>query len=90
MGLGEICSRTTLEVGWPPEYVKNNPEPVERFLKSRMSNLPTLEDYLRHSIVRQACDSRARLHQANNRPWSSSATRIITRAPAIRSGSNRN
>lgn len=62
-GYEKYVREPTLEVGWPLEYVKNNPEPVERFLKSRMSNLPTLNDYLRHVIVRQACDSRARLHQ---------------------------
>lgn len=53
----------TLEVGWPPKYVEEHPERVERFLKVRMSNLPTLDDYLRHVIARQACDIRARLHE---------------------------
>ncbi len=53
----------TLEVGWPPEYIQAHPDRVERFLKVRMNNLPTLDDYLRHVIARQACDITDRLHK---------------------------
>jgi pimeloyl-ACP methyl ester carboxylesterase len=51
----------TLEVGWTPEYIKTNPDEVERFLKIRMNNLPNLDDYLRHVVARQACDLSARI-----------------------------
>jgi pimeloyl-ACP methyl ester carboxylesterase len=46
----------TLEVGWTPEYIEKHPDRVEHFLSIRMGNLPTLEDYLRHVVARQACD----------------------------------
>jgi pimeloyl-ACP methyl ester carboxylesterase len=45
----------TLEVGWTPEYIEKHPDRVEHFLSIRMGNLPTLEDYLRHVVARQAC-----------------------------------
>lgn len=53
----------TLEVGWTPEYIGQNPDRVEHFLKIRMSNLPSLEDYLRHVVARQACDLSARVRE---------------------------
>jgi aminoacrylate hydrolase len=62
-GYDDYVRKHTLEVGWPPEYIKQHPERVERFLDVRMNNLPTLDDYLRHVIARQACDIRARLHE---------------------------
>ena len=36
---------------------------MEHFLKLRMNNLPTLEDYLRHVVARQACDSSGRIKE---------------------------
>lgn len=62
-GYEKYVREHTLEVGWPPEYIKQHPERVERFLKVRMGNLPTLDDYLRHVMARQACDITARLHE---------------------------
>ncbi|MBM4264765.1 MAG: alpha/beta hydrolase [Deltaproteobacteria bacterium] len=62
-GYEKYVREHTLEVGWPPEYIKQNPERVERFLNVRMNNLPSLEDYLRHVIARQDCDISARLHE---------------------------
>jgi len=53
----------TLEVGWPPEYIRAHPDRVEHFLAVRMSNLPGLDDYLRHVVARQACNVGARLHE---------------------------
>ena len=53
----------TLEVGWTPQYLKQHPDRVERFLTIRMNNLPTLEDYLRHVVARQACDLSARVKE---------------------------
>ena len=54
-GYEKYVRRHTLEVGWTPEYIKNHPDRVEHFLNVRMNNLPTLEDYLRHVVARQAC-----------------------------------
>ena len=60
-GYEDYVRRHTLEVGWTPEYLAQNPDNVERFLEIRMSNLPRLEDYLRHVVARQACDLSARI-----------------------------
>lgn len=62
-GYENYVRRHTLEGGWPPEYIKQHPDRVERFLTVRMNNLPTLDDYLRHVIARQACDIGPRLHE---------------------------
>lgn len=60
-GYEKYVREHTLEVGWTPEYIKQHPDRVEHFLNIRMSNLPRLEDYLRHVVARQACDVSARL-----------------------------
>lgn len=62
-GYENYVRRHTLEGGWPPEYIKEHPDRVEHFLTVRMNNLPTLDDYLRHVIARQACDINSRLHE---------------------------
>lgn len=51
----------TILVGWTEEYVRNNPEKIERYLKVRMSNLCPVEFYLRHLIARQSHDTSQRL-----------------------------
>ena len=55
-GYEEYVRRHTIEVGWTPEYLEQHRDRVEHFLAIRMNNLPTLEDYLRHVVARQACD----------------------------------
>ena len=60
-GYQNYVRQHTLEVGWTPEYIRQYPDRVEHFLKVRMANLPTLEDYLRHVVARQACDVSARI-----------------------------
>jgi len=60
-GYEKYVREHTLEVGWTKENIERNPDRVERFLKIRMENLPTLEDYLRHVVARQACDLSARI-----------------------------
>ncbi|HLN85652.1 MAG TPA: alpha/beta hydrolase [Candidatus Limnocylindrales bacterium] len=55
-GYEKYVREHTLEVGWTGEYVRKHAERVEYFLTIRMNNLPTLEDYLRHVVARQACD----------------------------------
>ena len=60
-GYEKYVREHTLEVGWTREYIDKHPDRVEHFLKIRMSNLPRLEDYLRHVVARQACDLSARL-----------------------------
>lgn len=62
-GYEKYVREHTLEVGWPPEYIQQHPERVEHFLRIRMNNLPTLDDYLRHVVARQACDVSGRLHE---------------------------
>jgi pimeloyl-ACP methyl ester carboxylesterase len=62
-GFEKYVREHTLEVGWTPEYIERHPERVEHFLKIRMGNLPTLEDYLRHVVARQACDLSKRLRE---------------------------
>ena len=51
----------TILVGWTEEYVKNNPEKIEKYLKVRMNNLCPVEFYLRHLIARQGHDTSERL-----------------------------
>ena len=51
----------TILVGWTEEYVKNNPEKIEGYLKIRMQNLCPVEFYLRHLIARQSHDTSQRL-----------------------------
>jgi 3-oxoadipate enol-lactonase len=62
-GYQKYVREHTLEVGWSTEYIQRHPGQVERFLRIRMNNLPTLEDYLRHVVARQACDLSARLKE---------------------------
>ena len=60
-GYEKYVREHTLEVGWTQEYIEQHPDRVDQFLKVRMSNLPTLDDYLRHVVARQACDVSQRL-----------------------------
>ena len=53
-GYEKYVREHTLEVGWTPQYIRAHPDRVEHFLTIRMNNLPTLEDYLRHVVARQA------------------------------------
>lgn len=62
-GYQDYVRRHTLEVGWTPEYLARHPDNVESFLEIRISNLPRLEDYLRHVVARQACDLSARVKE---------------------------
>jgi 3-oxoadipate enol-lactonase len=55
-GYEKYVREHTLEVGWTREYIQQHVERVEHFLTIRMNSLPTLEDYLRHVVARQACD----------------------------------
>ena len=62
-GYEKYVREHTLEVGWPPEYLRDHSDRVEHFLSVRMNNLPKLDDYLRHVVARQACDVSGRLHE---------------------------
>ena len=62
-GYEKYVRQHTLEVGWTPAYIAHNPDRVERFLQVRMSNLPGLEDYLRHVVARQACNLSGRIRE---------------------------
>ena len=62
-GYEKYVRQHTLECGWTEEYLQAHPDRVERFLRIRMNNLPTLDDYLRHVVARQACDISTRLHE---------------------------
>jgi pimeloyl-ACP methyl ester carboxylesterase len=61
LGYEKYVREHTREVGWTPEYIEEHRDKVEHFLNIRMSNLPRLEDYLRHVVARQACDLSDRL-----------------------------
>ncbi len=62
-GYEKYVREHTLEVGWTRAYIRRHPAEVEQFLQVRLSNLPGLEDYLRHVVARQACDLSARLKE---------------------------
>jgi len=62
-GYEKYVREHTLEVGWTPEYIRDHRDRVKHFQRIRMSNLPALDDYLRHVVARQACDISGRLHE---------------------------
>jgi 3-oxoadipate enol-lactonase len=62
-GYEKYVREHTLEVGWTREYIQQHAQRVEHFLTIRMNNLPTLEDYLRHVVARQACDLSGRVRE---------------------------
>ena len=51
----------TILVGWTEEYVKNNTDKIDNYLKIRMHNLCPVEFYLRHLLARQSHDTSQRL-----------------------------
>ncbi|MFQ5684351.1 MAG: alpha/beta fold hydrolase, partial [Candidatus Binatia bacterium] len=53
----------TIRIGFTEEYVKEQPEHVEKFLKIRLASLPSLECYLRYVIARQEHDTAGRLKE---------------------------
>jgi 3-oxoadipate enol-lactonase len=62
-GYEKYVREHTLEVGWTREYIQQHAARVDHFLTLRMTNLPTLEDYLRHVVARQACDLSGRIKE---------------------------
>ena len=74
-GYEKYVREHTLEVGWTPEYIEKYPDRVEHFLNIRMNNLPSLEDYLRHVVARQACDFNDRLKEITHPTLVSSGRR---------------
>jgi len=62
-GYEKYVREHTLEVGWTKEYIRQHSDRVDHFLRIRMNNLPTLENYLRHVVARQACDVSARVKE---------------------------
>lgn len=62
-GYEKYVREHTLECGWTPQYIETHRDRVEYFLTIRMSNLPALDDYLRHVVARQACDLSQRLRE---------------------------
>jgi 3-oxoadipate enol-lactonase len=61
LGYERYVREHALEVGWTKAYLEHHRDSVERFLKIRMQNLPSLESYLRHVIARQEHDTTERL-----------------------------
>jgi len=51
----------TILVGWSDEFVRSNPDKIERYLQVRMRNLCPVEFYLRHLLARQGHDTSQRL-----------------------------
>ena len=62
-GYEKYVREHTLAVGWTAEYIRQHRDRVEHFLTIRMNNLPSLEDYLRHVVARQACDLSERVRE---------------------------
>jgi len=62
-GYQKYVREHALAVGWTAEYIRQHTDRVEHFLTIRMNNLPSLEDYLRHVVARQACDLSERLRE---------------------------
>jgi pimeloyl-ACP methyl ester carboxylesterase len=50
-----------IRIGFTEKYVREHPEQVEKFLKIRLANLPSIECYLMYVIARQNHDTSGRL-----------------------------
>lgn len=62
-GYEKYVREHSILVGFTPEFVRQNPDRVEHYLKVRMANMGPVECYFRHLIARQAHDTSARLDQ---------------------------
>lgn len=60
-GYGKYVREHTIQVGFTPEFVRDQPERVESFFRARLANLCPVEFYLRHVLARQSHDTSGRL-----------------------------
>ena len=72
-----------IATGCTAAFYASRPDVVEGFLKTRMANLPPLEDYLGHVIGRAESDTTSRLNEsARLLSWSSVTMKITAPPPA--------
>jgi pimeloyl-ACP methyl ester carboxylesterase len=60
-GYEKYIREHTIQVGFTPEFVRNQPDSVEEFFRARLADLCPVEFYLRHVLARQSHDTSARL-----------------------------
>jgi pimeloyl-ACP methyl ester carboxylesterase len=51
----------TIQVGFTPEFVRNQPDRIDAFFRARLANVCPVEFYLRHVLARQGHDTSGRL-----------------------------
>jgi pimeloyl-ACP methyl ester carboxylesterase len=60
-GYEKYIREHTIQVGFTPEFVRNQPDRVEEFFRARLANLCPVEFYLRHVLARQSHDTNSQL-----------------------------
>ncbi len=60
-GYEKYVREHTLQVGFMPEFVRDQPDRLETFFRARLGNICPVEFYLRHVLARQGHDTSARL-----------------------------
>ena len=60
-GYEKYIREHTIQVGFTPEFVKQQPRRLEEFFSARLADLCPVEFYLRHVLARQSHDTSARL-----------------------------
>lgn len=60
-GYEKYIREHTLQVGFTPDFARNQPDRVEAFFRARLANLCPVEFYLRHVLARQSHDTSRRL-----------------------------
>ena len=60
-GYEKYVREHTIQVGFMPEFVRDQPERLETFFRARLGNICPVEFYLRHVLARQGHDTSGRL-----------------------------
>ena len=60
-GYEKYIREHTIQVGFTGEFIKEQPERLEAFFRTRLEHLCPVEFYLRHVLARQAHDTSQRL-----------------------------
>ena len=60
-GYEKYVREHTIQVGFMPEFVREQPDRLETFFRARLGNICPVEFYLRHVLARQSHDTSGRL-----------------------------
>lgn len=62
-GYEKYIREHTIQVGFMPQFVRDQPDRLEAFFHARLANICPVEFYLRHVLARQGHDTSARLKE---------------------------